>query len=261
MRRRRATTSVIAAALAALTLPCAAQATPTVSFEIHAVPIPGFAHTGNILGAGADAKFAFTIDGSEYFGDAPPLIGATFYAPPGSVAHPEGFPTCDEATLLNVGPKACPKGSSAGPTGSILGDVTFGGERVEEHAELLSFFKAGGGLEYFSVGRAPVWIEALATGSFSHAAGAGGYGFEENEQIPLIQTVPEGPDASVKSIDGTFGGAMTSHGKAIYYFRLPRSCPRGGFPLKAETVFAEGGDPSKPETVTSFYKAPCPPHR
>ncbi len=256
---RRASTCVAALALALLAAPRAAQATPTVSFEIHAVPIAGFAHTGNILGAGAAAKFEYAIVGSEYFGQAPPIIAANFYAPAGSVAHPEGFPACAEATILNVGPKACPKGSSAGPVGTVLGYVTFGGERVEESAELLSFFRPGGGFDYFAVGRSPVWLEVLAHGRFSHASGIDGYGFEEEEEIPLIATVPGAPYASVKSISGTFGTAIRAHGKALYYFRLPKTCPKGGFPLKAETTFAEDGEPSRPETVTSYYRAPCPP--
>ncbi len=255
---RRASTCVAALALALLALPCVALATPTVAFKLQAVPIPRFPHTGNILGAGADAKFEYTIGGSEYFGDAPPIIAANFYAPAGAVAHTERFPTCPEAIILNVGPNACPTGSSAGPIGTVLGYVTFGGERVEESAELLSFFRPGGGFEYFVVGRSPVWLEVLAHGRFGHQAGIDGYGFEEEEEIPLIATVPGAPYASVKTITGTFGAAIRSHGKTIYYFRLPKTCPRGGFPLKSETIFAEDGDPSKPETVTTFYKAPCP---
>ncbi len=255
---RRASTCIAVLALAALTLPCVALATPTVAFRLHAVPIPGFPHTGNILGAGADAKFEYTIGGSEYSGDAAPIIAANFYAPAGAIAHSEGFPTCTEPTLLDVGPKACPKGSAAGPVGTVLGYVTFGSERVEESAELFSYFRPGGGFEYFVVGRSPVWLEVLAHGRFSHEAGVEGYGFEEEEEIPLIATVPGAPYASVKTVTGTFGAAIKSQGRTLYYFRLPKTCPRGGFPLKAETIFAEDGDPSKPETVTSYYKAPCP---
>lgn len=39
--------------LAALVLPAAVSATPVVKIRGKAVPIPGFPHTGNILGAGA----------------------------------------------------------------------------------------------------------------------------------------------------------------------------------------------------------------
>jgi hypothetical protein len=254
----RLLTFIAAAGLAGLTIAGVASATPTVSFQMKAVPIPGFPHTGNILGAGADATLNFEIGGNEYAGAASPVIGANFYAPAGTTVDVNGWPTCTEATLLDLGPSACAKSSKAGPVGTVLGYVTFGGERVEETGELFPFFKPGGGLAYFAYGATPVVLEVIATGRFSHLNGVDGYGFEEEEQIPLIATVPEGPYASVKTITGTFGAARKTHGKTIYYFRLPKKCPAGGFPLKAEVIFAENGDPSKPETVSAFYKAPCP---
>jgi hypothetical protein len=255
---RRLLTCIAVAGLAVVSVASAASATPTVAFTMRAVPIPGFPHTGNILGAGADATLNFVIGGSEYFGDAPPVIGFKFYAPVGGAVHVDGWPTCTEATLANVGPSGCPKGSKAGPIGTLLGYVTFGDERVEETGELFPFFRPGGGLEYFARGRSPVDIEAAALGRFSHLGGIDGYGFEEEEEVPLIATVPEGPDASIKTITGRFGAAAKVHGKTIYYFRLPRSCPPGGFPLKVEVTFAEDGDPSKPETVSALSSAPCP---
>ncbi len=255
---RRASTCVAALGLVLLALPGLASATPTVTFKMKAVPIPGFPHTGNILGAGADVDFEYEIGGSEYFDSAPPLIGANFYAPKGGVVHPDGFPTCSEAALLEDVPSACPKGSSAGPIGTVLGYVTFGGERVEESGELFSFFKPGGGLEYFADGHTPVALEILTKGRFSHLGGIDGWGFEEEEEVPLIATVPGAPYASVKSVVAKFGAAIKSHDKTDYYFRLPKTCPKGGFPLKTEAIFAEDGEPSKPETVTAFYKAPCP---
>jgi hypothetical protein len=255
---RRLLACIAVAGLGVLITPAVVSATPTVAFTMRAVPIPGFPHTGNILGAGAAATLDFTIGGSEYFGDAPPVIGFRFYAPAGGVVNVDGWPTCSEETLDNIGPSGCPNGSKAGPIGAVLGYVTFGEERVEETAKLYPFFRPGGGLEYFAVGLSPVDIEAMATGRFSHLGGIDGYGFEEEEEVPLIATVPDGPDASIKAITGRFGGATKLHGKPIYYFRLPKSCPPGGFPLKAEVTFAEGGDPSKPETVSAYSSAPCP---
>ena len=167
---------VTAAGLTVLTLAAPASAMPTVAFKMRAVPIPGFPHTGNILGAGADATLNFEIGGSEYFGDAPPVVGVKFYAPAGTAVHVNNWPTCAEATILNVGPSSCPKGSKAGPAGTVLGYVTFGDERVEETGELLPFFKPGGGLEYFALGSTPVVIEAMANGRFSHLGGGDGYG-------------------------------------------------------------------------------------
>src|ERR1700727_73704 len=255
---RRMLACIAVAGLGVLALAATAAATPTVAFTMKAVPIPGFPHTGNILGAGAQAPLNFVIGGSEYLGDAPPVVGFKFYAPAGTAVPVEGCPTCAEATIVNVGPSACPKGSKAGPIGTVLGYVTFGDERVEETGELFPFFKPGGGLEYFARGLSPVVIEAMATGRFSHFGGIDGYGFEEEEQVPLITTVPDGPDASIKTISGRFGAAMKLHGRTIYYFRLPKSCPPGGLPLKGGVNFAEDGDPSKPEVVSAFSSAVCP---
>jgi hypothetical protein len=255
---RRTPICAVVLALGSLALPGLAAAAPKVAFKLTALPIPGFAHTGNHLGAGAYAKLDFTIEGTEYFGSPPPIIGARFYAPAGAVVHPAGFPTCPEETLLEVGPGACPTNSKAGPVGTLLGSVTFGGDRVYESGELLPFLRPGGGFYYFAAGHTPTVIEAIAKGRFSHLGGIDGYGFEEEEELPLIATVPEGPYASVDTITGAFGAAIRSHGKTLYLFRLPRTCPQGGFPLKAEAVFAEDGEPSRPETVTAFDRAPCP---
>jgi hypothetical protein len=255
---RRASTCVAILGLALPALPGVASARPTVSFKAEAVPIPGFPHTGNILGAGADLTLEYVIGGTEYFGSPPPIIGLNFYAPRGSVLHTAGFPTCAEDAIVNFGPSACPKGSAVGPVGTVVGTVSFGGERVEESVELLSFFRPGGGIEYLADGHSPVAIEVLDRGRYRHIGGAGDYGLEEEEQVPLVATVPGAPYASVRTITGKFGAAMKSHGRTIYYGRVPKTCPKGGFPLKTEVILAENGEPSKPETVSAFYKAPCP---
>jgi hypothetical protein len=39
---------------------------------------------------------------------------------------------------------------------------------------------------------------------------------------------------------------------------MPKKCPKGGFPLKAELAFAENGNEATRATVTATYKAPCP---
>jgi hypothetical protein len=256
---RRVFSFISVLGLALLTQQGVASATPTVTFKAEAVPIPGFAHTGNILGAGTDVKLEYLIGGDEYFNSPPPIIGLNIYVPRGSVLHTSGFPVCPEEMLMNVGPSACPKDSSAGPVSTVIGFVTFGGERVEESAEVFSFFRPGGGLEFLADGHSPVSLEVLDKGHYSHPNGIDGYGFEEEEEVPLIASVPGAPYVSVKSITGTFGAAIKSHGQTIYYGRLPKTCPKGGFPVKTEVIFAENGEASKPERVTALYSAPCPP--
>lgn len=255
---RRASTCLAVLGLALLALPGVASAKPKVTFKALAVPIPGFRGTGNILGAGTDLETEYKIEGNEYQGSPPPIIGVNVFLPKGSVLHPSGFPTCTNATLEQFGPVKCPKGSSAGPTGKVVGFVTFGGERVEEEAELSSFYSPGGGLEFFTDGHSPVSLEILSKGKYVNLHGAGGYGPELKTIVPLVPSVPGAPFASVKSITVKAGSARKSHGKAIYYGKLPKKCPKGGFPVKTEVIFAENGEESKPVTVTETYKAPCP---
>ena len=61
MRRTSACLAVLG--LAAFVLPVTASAAPTITLTAKAVPIPGFPHTGNILGAGAALQAEYTISG------------------------------------------------------------------------------------------------------------------------------------------------------------------------------------------------------
>jgi len=255
---RRASTCLAVLGFALLALPGAASATPTVSFKAEAVPIKGFPHTGNILGAGAAVTAEYSISGTEYDGGPPPLIGINFFLPKGTKLHTSGFPTCSKSTLEQFGPIKCKKGSAAGPIGSALGFVTFGTERVEEGLEVSSFYAPGGGIEFFADGHSPVSLEILSSGHYTNLGGAGGFGPELLTEIPLIASVPGAPYASATHISVKAGSAFKSHGKTIYYGRVPTKCPSGGFPIKTEVIFAENGDMTKPITVPASYKAPCP---
>lgn len=255
---RRASTCLAVLGLALLAIPSAASAVPTVTFKAKAVPIKGFPHTGNILGAGSAVEAEFHITGTEYQGSPPPIIGVNVYLPKGTKLHPSGFPTCNPDTLIRVGPSGCPKGSAAGPIGTVVGFVSLGGERVHETAELTSFYAPGGKIAFLTVGHTPVALEILSTGHYVHLGGGGGFGPEVITEVPLVESLPGAPYASVENIKVKAGSAIRKHGKPIYYGRVPTKCPKGGFPVKAEVIFAENGDTTKPITVTTFYKAPCP---
>jgi len=173
------------------------------------------------------------------------------------VLHPSGFPACPPATLepAGRGPKACPKGSSAGPVGKATGYVAFGTEVVPETATIEPFYAPGGGLEFFTFGHAPVLLEVLSKAHFVAASGL--FSKELIAEVPLVETVPGAQDASVKTISVTVGSAIRKNGKTIYYGRVPKKCPTGGFPAKAELIFAGlGGLPQT--TVAKTLKVPCP---
>jgi hypothetical protein len=235
-----------------------ALAVPIVTITAKIVPIPGFPNTGNKLGAGAAVESKVTISGTEYGGFPPPLIGVNVFLPKGTVLHPTGFPTCPVSTLepTGIGPKGCPKGSRAGPVGRVRGEVAFGTKVVPEEATIESFYAPGGGLEFFTFGHEPTVLEVISTAHYVNASGI--YSHELIAEVPLVETVPGAQDASVTSISVKVGSAIKQHGKTIYYGSVPKKCPTGGFPAKAELTFAGLGGLTQ-ATVTKNIKVPCPP--
>jgi hypothetical protein len=254
---RRASTFVAMLGLGLLSLPASAAAAPVVTFKARAVPIPGFRHTGNILGAGAALRAQYTIRGTEFGGFPPPLIGVNFYTPAGTKVHPAGFVPCSPAALQNNGPRACPRRSKVTLAGTALGVVSFGSERVRERASIQAFFAPGGALQFYTAGSSPVSLEFIAP---SHVAAARApYAQKFVTTVPLIATVPGAPDASTLSIDVKVGAAFRKGKRVVYYGRVPKRCPRGGFRLKSELLFAGLGGLA-PQTVTVTDRAPCPRH-
>jgi len=248
---RRTSTALAVLGLVVLGLSATASAAPTFMFKLTAVPIPGFPHTGDILGAGAVIEGTGTISGTEYGGFPPPLIGGKFYAPAGAKLHPQGFATCAPSVIERSGPGPCPKTSIAGPKGSATGAVSFGGERVQETASVQLFFAPGGGLEGFVDGTTPVSIEILAPPA--HIVNASPpFGPELVGEVPLIETVPGALDASFERGAIRVGAAYRQGKKTISYVTVPKRCPKGGFPVKVELSFLGGA------TAEASYKMPCP---
>jgi hypothetical protein len=264
--------------LAVLTVLCvtaSAFAAPTVTFKARAVPIPkpgggSYPHTGNILGAGAALQAEYRISGTGYgatpqnpAGGVPPLAEVNFYLPAGVKISSKGFGACPEAVLKNTGPSGCKRNAVASPKGSALGEVTFGSERVPENASLQAFFGPGKSLFFYVDGSSPVSLEFVSAGTYVNS-GQPPYGLELKAEVPAIATVPGAPLASTKTIDIKVGAAIRKGKRLISYGTMPRKCPKGGFPVKSELVFGgsyggerEFGIPA--ETVTTTYKAPCPP--
>jgi hypothetical protein len=227
-----------------------ASAAPTITLKTRALPIPGVAGTGNILGAGAAIQVQYTVSGTEYGGFPPPVTGLRYYAPAGAELHPRGFATCTPSAIEASGVERCPKQSLAGPKGSAGGVVSFGSERVHERVSVQPFFAPGGGLGFDVVGSTPVSIEMLATGSILGSSPP--FGLELIGRVPLVETVPEALDASITEIDVKVGAAYRRGGQTISYVTLPKRCPRSGLPVKSEMTFLGGA------TAQATYAMPCP---
>ncbi len=158
-------------------------------------------------------------------------------------------------------PAKCPKKSKAGPLGHAKGFVVFGTERVSEEVTIESFFGPGGGINFFVAGHSPTIIEIISTGKFATLNSGGGFGPKFVTEVPLVETVPGAADGSTETINVKVGAAYKKGKETIFYGRVPKKCPKGGFPVKAEMIFANTELlPSRVPgaTVTATSKAPCP---
>jgi hypothetical protein len=271
---RRASICLALLGLIALGLPALASAEPTVSitkFTAKAIPVPkpnggNWPGTGNILGHGAAVEAEYEFAGEGYGGTPQnpkggiaPLSKVTFYLPAGVKLNKSAFGSCTEAVLKNTGPKGCATNSIASPIGNVLGEVTFGTERVPETAELQAFFGEGG-LLFLTTGHSPVSLEIVSKGHYIHSGAP--YGETLVTLVPPVATVPGAPFASVKTIKIKAGAAVKKGKKIISYGVLPTKCKKF-LPIKTEVQFGgqEGGErefgiPAK--TLTAEYHAPCP---
>jgi hypothetical protein len=248
--RRTTSTCLIVIGLAVAGPPAPAAAAPTIAFKITATAIPGFPGTGDMLGAGAVLEARGTISGTEYGGSPAPVTGLRFYAPAGTKLDTRGFASCAPSVIEADGPEACPRNSSAGPKGSAVGVVSFGGERVHETASLQPLFAPGGSLELFVDGTTPTSVEVLGTGHVVSSSPP--FGPEIVGEVPLIETVPGGLDASLLEGTISIGAAYKRGQKTISYITMPHKCPPGGLPTKAQLSFLGG------TTAEASYTMPCP---
>jgi len=177
--------------------------------------------------------------------------------------HPGGLATCSAQTLGRYGPLGCPRGLAAGPAGHVLA----GREPVPEEGTIESFYLPGGELEFLIQAHAPYSLEMSTQAHFVNLAGSGGFGPEMIAEAGKFQTESY-REPSTEKVNVTLGSAYRTGGRAHYNLTLPKKCPRGGFPIKAELKFAahEGASPAPEErgavlpeqTVTESYKTACP---
>jgi hypothetical protein len=250
---RRTISCQILLVLAVLVSAATASAVPRVTIKLRAVPIPRFPGTGNILGAGAEVESVVTITGGEYAGAPSPLTGISVYSPAGVKVSSAGFVTCAPSVLEADGPEGCSKRSMAGPLGEGLGVVSFGSTRIREKVTLQPFFAPGGGLSFYAEGLTPAYFQVVERAKWVPSAAPYGPGLIT--EVPLIETVPDGYDASILSFKLTLGGAYKKGKKTVSYFTLPKNCPKHGAPAKSVFKFLSG------ESVTVIDQEPCPRHK
>jgi hypothetical protein len=217
------------------------------------------------LGAGTTIDFSFHI---ATHGRVPPPLTAVDLRYPaniGLITSGLGLATCEPAALEALGPEGCPRNSLMG-YGSALVEIPVGPEIIRETGRITTWMgpirNGHLGLLFYAEGNEPVYAQLVFTSLVLEAPPP--YGGRLDTNIPVIEGLPESPDAAVVQMRSTIGPMhityyQRSHGKTIAYqptgLRLPTSCPRGGFPFAATFAFLDGTRASADTAV------PCPTRR
>jgi hypothetical protein len=197
------------------------------------------------LGAPTAISLHFKVAASR--GAVPaPVSGIDVLLPPnlGIATSGLGIASCDPTALEALGPAVCPRNSRMG-SGSATVEIPIGPEVRQEHVQLTLFAgpSPDGYLRIliYAIGEFPVEAQIVLTSVLLPGRLA--------ITVPLVPSLPGGPDVSLVDMRATIGGNLTYvervHGRtAAYHPRgigLPTRCPRTGFPFGAMFSFVDGG--------------------
>jgi hypothetical protein len=251
--------AAMSVALVCALAPGAAQAI-TERASLHASFSP------NRLGAPTTITFGFHLETSE--GVAPPPLTALDLRMPAGMNYTTttlGLSICQPASLLANGIAGCPPNSRLG-YGSALVEVPFGvgnGHEIPELQAVAAPSRAGNLVVlFYANGLFPVSAQLTFAGEVLPDTGR--FGSQLQTNVPLVASVPGGPDVSIVNVQSTIGPAHLTYYKHVHGRRVafhprgvavPERCPRGGFPFAANFTFQDGS------ATTAATTVPCPPGR
>jgi hypothetical protein len=254
--------TALAAALLCVLAPCAAQAQGVSErASLHASFSP------DRLGAPTTITFGFHLATAE--GAAPPPLTALDLRMPAGMNYTSttlGLAVCQPAALLANGLAGCSPNARLG-YGSAYVEVPFGTGAGHEIPEIQAVAgpSPNGNLTvlFYANGLFPVYAQLAFSGEVLPDKGR--FGSQLATTVPLVTSVPGGPDVSILSVTSTIGPSHLTyykhvHGRLVPFrprgVAVPERCPHGGFPFAADFTFQDGGSTSAQTTV------PCPPrHR
>ncbi len=268
--RSRSSTRGLLALVACLTfsagvlVPAVAVAKPTATLDARAVPIPRnlvephsrtWPHTGDMAGAGAELEASFTIHGTEDVGLPSPLRRVVVALPKGIKVTTRGFASCrlPHGNWRKTGEAPlCPQKAYAGAVSEVLGAANIVGSNLPVQFRQGAFFTSSGGLGFWSL-NVSNWLSGEGQLPATLKPADGGYKLTEN--LPPF-TAAGVTDISTESITVALGAAYMNGGKLTSIVTMPKVCPTGGLPVKAELSFGAGAE-STWETVVVTPKMPC----
>jgi hypothetical protein len=256
MVSRRTALAAFAVALVSLLAPTGAlavseQATLAASFA------------PDRLGTPTTITFGFHLATGE--GTAPPPLTSMDLQMPAGMNYTTttlGLAICQPAALLARGLAGCPANSRLG-FGSADVEVPFGtgaGHEIPE-VQVVSGPSPNGNLTVLFYANGLFPVSAQLTFSGEVLPDSGRFGSQLATTVPLVTSVPGGPDVSIVSVTSTIGPSHLTyykhvHGRLVAFHprgvSVPERCPHGGFPFTAEFGFQEGASTSASTTV------PCP---
>jgi hypothetical protein len=254
------------AALTALSVASVAILAPASALAISENATLNASFSPNRLGAPTTITFGFHLTTTE--GTAPPPLTSVDLEMPAGMNYTTttlGLAICQPAVLAAKGLAGCPANSRLG-YGSADVEVPFGtgaGHEIPE-VQAVSGPSPKGNLTvlFYANGLYPVYAQLAFSGEVLPDSGR--FGSQLATTVPLIASVPGGPDVSVLSVTSTIGPSHLTYYKRVHGRRVsfhprgvavPERCPHGGFPFAAAFTFLDGSHTSAQTTV------PCPPVR
>lgn len=247
--------NLLAVLLVCACLPSTAHAAPSARLHVAFIP--------ERLGQSTTLEFSAQIAAPA--GRVPPPLTELDVRYPGSlgVAVGElGLATCSKRRLEALGAEGCPADSRMGE-GSATAEIPIGPDILQETAKvaILRAPEQEGHLALllYATGETPVFAQIAFPGLLLPAPPP--YGARIHINVPLVPSLPDGPDVAVVRLHATLGPRGLTYyehvrGKLVPYkprgILLPNKCPRGGFAFNASFAFL---DSSHANAKTSV---PCP---
>jgi hypothetical protein len=256
------TTALIGGALLCIALALLVACTPALAVTENATLHASF--SPNRLATPTTITFSFHLSTAE--GTAPPPLTRMDLRMPAGMNYTRttlGLALCKPAALVEQGLAGCPANSRLG-YGSALVEVPFGtgaGHEIPEIQAVAGPSSTGNlAVLFYANGLYPVDAQVAFAGEVLPDSGR--YGSQLAATIPLVASVPGGPDVSIVTVTTTIGPSHLTYYKHVHGRRvafhprgvaIPERCPSGGFAFAAEFVFQDGSQ------TTATTAVPCPP--